>query len=66
MFSPDEVCDLVHIDPARVANSLKPLYNFMDALPNLEGEPPPILPPQHLVRTSGSLSSICCSYCRRA
>ncbi|WP_137178171.1 radical SAM protein [Roseomonas sp. AR75] len=51
--------------------TLQPLYNYMDALPNLEGEPPPILPAQHLVRTSGSLSSIdlgrgCpyqCSFC---
>ncbi|MCU0987765.1 MAG: radical SAM protein [Acetobacteraceae bacterium] len=51
--------------------TLKPLYNYMDALPSLEGEPPPILPAQHLERTSGSLSSIdlgrgCpyqCSFC---
>ena len=51
--------------------TLKPLYNFMDSLPNLNGEPPPILPRQHLRRTAGSLSSIdlgrgCpyqCSFC---
>jgi hypothetical protein len=51
--------------------TLKPLYNYMDALPSLEGEPPPILPAKHLERTSGSLSSIdlgrgCpyqCSFC---
>ncbi|MGC1408776.1 MAG: radical SAM protein [Acetobacteraceae bacterium] len=50
---------------------LQPLYNFMDDLPSLEGEPPPILPSKHLRRTSGSLSSIdlgrgCpyqCSFC---
>jgi len=50
---------------------LKPLYNFMDQLPNLAGEPPPILPRKHVARTSGSLSSIdlgrgCpyqCSFC---
>jgi hypothetical protein len=50
---------------------LAPLYNFMDKLPNLRGEPPPILPKQHVRRTSGSLSSIdlgrgCpyqCSFC---
>ena len=50
---------------------LKPLYNHMDALPALAGEPPPILPRQHVKRTSGSLSSIdlgrgCpyqCSFC---
>jgi hypothetical protein len=50
---------------------LKPLYNYMNKLPNLAGEPPPILPRKHVVRTSGSLSSIdlgrgCpyqCSFC---
>ncbi len=53
------------------AGTLKPLYNHMDALPALAGEPPPILPRQHVKRTSGSLSSIdlgrgCpyqCSFC---
>ena len=53
------------------AGQLKPLYNYMDALPALAGEPPPILPGQHVKRTSGSLSSIdlgrgCpyqCSFC---
>jgi len=53
------------------AGTLAPLYNFMDDLPSLEGEPPPILPQQHVRRTSGSLSSIdlgrgCpyqCSFC---
>ena len=53
------------------AGMLAPLYNFMDDLPSLEGEPPPILPRQHVRRTSGSLSSIdlgrgCpyqCSFC---
>jgi Radical SAM superfamily len=51
--------------------TLAPLYNFMDDLPSLEGEPPPILPSKHVRRTSGSLSSIdlgrgCpyqCSFC---
>ena len=50
---------------------LKPLYNYMDDLPSLEGEPAPFLPRHHVVRTSGSLSSIdlgrgCpyqCSFC---
>jgi hypothetical protein len=50
---------------------LAPLYNFMDKLPNLEGEPFPILPQKHVRRTSGSLSSLdlgrgCpyqCSFC---
>ncbi len=53
------------------AGSLAPLYNFMDDLPSLEGEPPPILPREHVQRTSGSLSSVdlgrgCpyqCSFC---
>jgi hypothetical protein len=50
---------------------LAPLYNHMDKLPNLQGEPLPILPQKHLRRTSGSLSSMdlgrgCpyqCSFC---
>ncbi len=50
---------------------LVPLYNHMDSLPSLEGEPPPILPQKHLRRTAGSLSSMdlgrgCpfqCSFC---
>ncbi len=50
---------------------LKPLYNYMDNLPALTGEPPPFLPRKHVSRTSGSLSSIdlgrgCpyqCSFC---
>lgn len=51
--------------------TLAPLYNYMDKLPNLQGEPPPFLPRQHVRRTSGSLSSMdlgrgCpyqCSFC---
>jgi hypothetical protein len=50
---------------------LAPLYNFMNQLPALQGQPVPILPQQHLRRTSGSLSSMdlgrgCpyqCSFC---
>jgi len=50
---------------------LRPLYNFMDDLPALEGEPAPILPARHIRRISGSLSSFdlgrgCpyqCSFC---
>ena len=50
---------------------LKPLYNYMNDLPSLVGEPPPYLPRKHVSRTSGSLSSIdlgrgCpyqCSFC---
>ncbi len=50
---------------------LKPLYNYMDKLPSLQGETPPFLPRQHVRRTAGSLSSVdlgrgCpyqCSFC---
>ena len=53
------------------SGKLEPLYNYMDDLPSLEGEPAAILPAQHVRRTSGSLSSIdlgrgCpyqCSFC---
>jgi Radical SAM superfamily len=53
------------------AGKLAPLYNFMSDLPQLAGEPAPFLPRKHVVRTSGSLSSIdlgrgCpyqCSFC---
>jgi Radical SAM superfamily len=53
------------------AGKLKPLYNFMNNLPSLEGEAAPILPRKQVRRTSGSLSSIdlgrgCpyqCSFC---
>jgi hypothetical protein len=51
--------------------ALKPMYNYMNDLPSLVGEPPPFLPRKHVDRTSGSLSSIdlgrgCpyqCSFC---
>jgi hypothetical protein len=50
---------------------LKPLYNYIDKLPALTGEPPPFLSRKHVQRTSGQLSSIdlgrgCpyqCSFC---
>jgi hypothetical protein len=53
------------------AGALKPLYNYMNDLPSLAGEPPPFLPRQHVVRICGSISSIdlgrgCpyqCSFC---
>jgi radical SAM family protein len=61
--------DEVLIDAWR--GEMKPLYNFMDKLPTLSGEPAPILPRKHIVRTSGKYSSIdlgrgCpyqCSFC---
>ncbi|AJY47858.1 radical SAM protein [Martelella endophytica] len=50
---------------------LKPLYNHMDNLPGLSGEPPPILSRKDVSRTAGTYSSIdlgrgCpyqCSFC---
>ena len=50
---------------------LAPLYNHMDDLPALAGEPPPMLPRQQVKRTNGTVSSIdlgrgCpyqCSFC---
>ncbi len=52
-------------------DALKPLYNYMADLPNIQGEPTPILPPQHIRLTAGSHSSFdlgrgCpfqCSFC---
>ncbi len=53
------------------AGSLKPIYNFMSDLPNMIGQPVPILPAKHILRTAGSHSSFdlgrgCpfqCSFC---
>ena len=53
------------------AGRLAPLYNFMDRLPDLQGQPVPILPQKHLRRTAGALTSMdlgrgCpyqCSFC---
>ena len=50
---------------------LKPLYNYLDDLPGLEGTPPPILPATRVKRTSGGMTSFdagrgCpfqCSFC---
>jgi Radical SAM superfamily len=61
--------DVVLRDAYRGA--LKPLYNFMDDLPSLVGEPPPFLPRRFVKRTGGTLSSVdlgrgCpyqCSFC---
>ena len=56
---------------AAAARTLPPIYNFMDDLPGMEGQPPPILPPERIARTGGRLSSFdagrgCpfqCSFC---
>ena len=53
------------------AGALKPLYNYLDDLPSLEGEPLPILPRTRVRKTMGKLSSLdfgrgCpyqCSFC---
>ncbi len=53
------------------AGALKPLYNFMNDLPGLEGAPMPMLPAERIERTGGRLTSFdagrgCpfqCSFC---
>ncbi len=53
------------------AGALKPIYNYMDDLPGLEGQPAPMLPPERIARTGGRLTSFdagrgCpfqCSFC---
>ncbi|MDJ0666133.1 MAG: radical SAM protein [Desulfobacterales bacterium] len=50
---------------------LQPLYNYLDRPPDLADQPTPLLPPQHIRRTLGSLTSVdlgrgCpfkCSFC---
>src|SRR4249920_3224138 len=37
--------------------TLKPLYNYMDNLPSMEGAAPPSLPPAALARNEGMISS---------
>src|SRR5436189_2330515 len=52
-------------------NNLKPLYNFMADLPNIEGEPLPLIPAIRAARTAGEVTSFdagrgCpfqCSFC---
>jgi hypothetical protein len=54
-----------------LTKTLRPLYNFMDDLPGIEGTPPPHLPVARIARTAGTLSSFdagrgCpfqCSFC---
>lgn len=61
--------DLVLEDAA--AGTLKPIYNYMDDLPGLEGAPPPFLPRERIERTGGRITSFdagrgCpfqCSFC---
>ncbi len=61
--------DEVLLDAA--AGSLKPIYNYMDDLPGLEGQPAPILGSERIARTAGGVSSFdagrgCpfqCSFC---
>lgn len=51
--------------------TLKPLYNFMDDLPSLDGVPSPLLPASRIKRTGGTITSFdagrgCpfqCSFC---
>lgn len=61
--------DEVLLDAA--AGTLKPVYDYMDDLPGLEGQPAPILGSERIARTAGGLSSFdagrgCpfqCSFC---
>ena len=54
-----------------VTGGLKPLYNFMNDLPNLEGSPHPLMPVERAQRTAGSATTFdagrgCpyqCSFC---
>ncbi len=54
-----------------IAGRLKPIYNFMNDLPGLEGAPVPLMPAHRVSRTGGRLSSFdagrgCpfqCSFC---
>ncbi len=53
------------------AGKMKPLYNYMDDLPNMEGEPVPFLPMHKLKKTAGLRASFdagrgcpfLCSFC---
>lgn len=53
------------------SRNMKPLYNYMDDLPNMEGEPVPYLPVDRLKKTSSSRASFdagrgcpfLCSFC---
>jgi Radical SAM superfamily len=42
------------------AGKLEPIYNFMNDLPNLEGECTPILPSKHIRRTAGGVTGLDC------
>lgn len=56
---------------AAYVNKMKPLYNYMDDLPNMEGEPVPYLPVERLKKTAGLRTSFdagrgcpfLCSFC---
>ena len=53
------------------AGQAKPIYNYLDDLPGIEGQPPPILPASYVRRTAGRYTSFdagrgCpyqCSFC---
>jgi hypothetical protein len=65
----EEHCDDFLRDAAH--GTLKPIYNYLKALPGLEGMPPPVLPKQFLVNTYNLMTSFdagrgCpfeCSFC---
>jgi radical SAM superfamily enzyme YgiQ (UPF0313 family) len=65
----EERCDDLLRDAAN--GTLKPIYNYLKALPGLEAMPPPVLPKQYLTRTYNLMTSFdagrgCpfeCSFC---
>jgi radical SAM superfamily enzyme YgiQ (UPF0313 family) len=65
----EEHCDDLLRDAAN--GTLKPIYNYLKALPGLEAMPPPVLPKQYLTRTYNLMTSFdagrgCpfeCSFC---
>jgi radical SAM superfamily enzyme YgiQ (UPF0313 family) len=65
----EEHCDDLLRDIAN--GTLKPIYNYLKALPGLEAMPPPVLPKQYLTRTYNLMTSFdagrgCpfeCSFC---
>jgi hypothetical protein len=53
-----ENCRLDEVLRDAFNGAIKPLYNYMDDLPSLEGEPPPALPKKIVQRTLGAISSL--------
>jgi Radical SAM superfamily len=71
LFAGEAEGRLAHVLRDAANNQLKPLYNFMNDLPNLEGAAMPFLPSERILRTAGANTSLdagrgCpyqCSFC---